>query len=213
MKANAYKGFLDVRDKNEICFTAMISSFISDFDDVSVVELFSKMRKLGLMPKHSTLNYVLGAYADLDMLEEAKAIHSYIMKAFGESDQCLGNALIEMYAKCKGVDEAAMVFKEMDMHNEFSWTAMISRYIELKRLATLDQGRKTHAYDIKLGFQSNAFIGSALIDMYAKCSSVNDAFQAFSNMGEQDLVTRSTMMASYAQHGHGEEALKRLSDF
>ncbi|XP_058095319.1 pentatricopeptide repeat-containing protein At2g33680-like [Magnolia sinica] len=246
MTTDAYKGFLDVRDKNEICFTAMISGFISDSDDVSAVELFSKMRKLGLMPKHSTLNYVLRAYADLDMLEEAKAIHSHIMKAFGESNLCLGNALIEMYAKCKGVDEAVMVFKEMDMHNEFSWTAMISGYIEAKRymeglelfrdmhsstltklsqftavavlqacsgLATLDQGRQTHAYIIKSGFQSNAFIGSALIDMYAKCGSVNDAFRAFSNMGEQDLVTWSTMMASYAQHGHGEEALKLLSEF
>ncbi|XP_058092638.1 pentatricopeptide repeat-containing protein At5g03800-like [Magnolia sinica] len=54
-------------------------------------------------------------------------------KAFGESDLYLGNSLIEMYAKCKGVDEAAMVFKEMDMHNEFSWTTMISGYIESKR--------------------------------------------------------------------------------
>ncbi|XP_058092637.1 pentatricopeptide repeat-containing protein DOT4, chloroplastic-like [Magnolia sinica] len=243
MKADAYKGFLDVGDKNEICFTAMISGFILDSN---VVKLFSKMRKLGLMPKHSTLNYVLGAYTDLDMLEEAKVIHSHIMKAFGESDLCLGNSLIEMYAKCKGVDEAAMVFKEMDMHNEFSWTAIISRYIESKRymeglelfcdmhsstltkpsqfttvavlqacsgLATLDQERQTHAYVIKSGFQSNAFIGSALIDMYAKCSSVNDAFRAFSNMGKQDLFTWSNMMASYAQHGHGEEALKLLSEF
>ncbi|XP_058092641.1 putative pentatricopeptide repeat-containing protein At1g56570 [Magnolia sinica] len=163
MKADAYKRFLDVRDKNEICFTDMISSFISDSDD-----------------------------ADLNMLEEAKTIHSHIMKAFGEYDLCLGNALIEMYAKCKGVDEAAMA---------------------CSGLATLDQGRQTHAYDIKSGFQSNAFIGSALIDMYAKCSGVNDAFRAFSNMGEQDLITWSTMMASYAQHGHGEKALKLLSKF
>ncbi|XP_058092640.1 pentatricopeptide repeat-containing protein At5g13270, chloroplastic-like [Magnolia sinica] len=49
--------------------------------------------------------------------------------------------------------------------------------------------------------------------MYAKCSSVNDVFRAFSNMDEQDFVTWSTMMASYAQHGHGEEALKLLSEF
>ncbi|KAL5989971.1 hypothetical protein ACLOJK_010866 [Asimina triloba] len=246
MMAEAYKVFLDVRDKNQVCFNAMISGFFSESDDRSTIELFLQMRTGGLMPNLSTINYLLGAYANLGMLQSIKALHSLIVKTYGESDLYLGNSLIEMYGKCQGVIEAAMVFKKMNVHNEFSWTAMVSAYNESERykeglelfldmqssglakpsqfttivvlqacsgLGVLDLGRQMHAYIIKSGFQSNSFVGSALIDMYAKCNSQDDALQTFSLMGEQDLVAWSIMIASYARDGNGEEALNLFSKF
>ncbi|XP_077227886.1 pentatricopeptide repeat-containing protein At2g33680-like [Tasmannia lanceolata] len=246
MISHAYKGFVDVTYKNEICFNAMISGFAFGSDNKSAINLFSEMRKLGLMPNSSTLNYILGAYANLNMLEEGKILHSHILKTFGESDLCIGNALIDLYAKCRGVDDAVMVFKGMYMQNEFSWTAMMYGYSESERyeealqlfhemhsstpmkpsqftlvvvlqacskLGALNQGKQTHDYIIKLGFQCHAFVESALIGMYANSSNLNDASRVFSNMSERDLVSWSSMITAHTQHGHGEEALKLFSEF
>lgn len=246
MVADAYKSFEEVRNKNEICFSTMIYGFLCDSEYFRTIKLFLEMRKLGMMPNHPTLNYILGAYSNLHMLEEGKAIHSHIVKTIGECDLYMEHALMEMYTKCGHVDEAILVFEEIEMPNEFSWTTVISGFIESERyqealelfgnmnsstsakpsqftlvgvlqacsgLAALNQGKQTHGYIIKLGFQNHVFIGSALIDMYAKSGSINDASQVFSNMSALDLVSWSSMVTAYAQHGHGEEALTLFSEF
>nr|DAD33864.1 TPA_asm: hypothetical protein HUJ06_012715 [Nelumbo nucifera] len=137
MVCHAYKCFLEVRHKNEICFNAMIAGLTFHSEDGKALELFCKMRELGLIPGHSTISYVLRACANLHKLEEGRALHSLIVKTLVDSDSNFGtgNALIELYAKRGVVEEAIMVFKEMDVPNEFCWTTIISSYTESERLA------------------------------------------------------------------------------
>ncbi|KAJ4981543.1 hypothetical protein NE237_032380 [Protea cynaroides] len=115
MTSDAYKVLLEVRDKNEICFSAMIAGFIFNAEDIKALELFSEMKKMGLTLDHSTISYTIRACGNLDMLEE-------------------GNALLEMYSKFGRVEEAKMAFEEMEMPNEFSWTTIILSYTELDSL-------------------------------------------------------------------------------
>ncbi|XP_043702560.1 pentatricopeptide repeat-containing protein At4g39530-like isoform X4 [Telopea speciosissima] len=250
MTSDAYKALLEVRDKNEICFNAMIAGFIFNSEDIKALELFSEMKEIGLIPDHSTISYTIRACANLNMLEEGKALHSHILKTLGNpgSNLCTGNAFIEMYSKFGGVEEAKMAFEELDMPNEFSWTTVILSYTELeryrealqlfhdmllspapvepsqftlvvviqacRRLAAPDQGRQLHAYIIKAGYEAHAFVGSALIGMYATSpSDIYDASRVFSYMPEQDLVSWSTIITAWAQHGHGEEALRLFLEF
>ncbi|KAF7811538.1 pentatricopeptide repeat-containing protein [Senna tora] len=64
-----------------------------------------------------------------------------------------------------------------------------------------------HAFAIKTSIDSNVFVGTALIDVYAKCSSIKDASQVFESMPERSPVTWSSMVAGYVQNGLHEEAL------
>jgi pentatricopeptide repeat protein len=75
-------------------------------------------------------------------------------------------------------------------------------------LAVLDKGRQVHACIIKAGFERDVFVGNALVDMYSKAGSLEDARQAFDNISLRDVVSWSTMILAYAQHGHGQEALQ-----
>ncbi|KAA8526693.1 hypothetical protein F0562_008104 [Nyssa sinensis] len=129
---DAYKCFVEVIYKNEICFSTMINNLVFNSNDEIALEIFCEMRKLGLEPSHSTLSYILRACANLHMLKEGRSLHCYVAKNFGisEFNLCIENALLEMYAKCGVVDEAKNVFKEMQIRNEFSWTTMISGYSE-----------------------------------------------------------------------------------
>ncbi len=42
-------------------------------------------------------------------------------------------------------------------------------------LVALEEGRYAHQQIIQSGWDSNVFVGSSLIDMYAKCGSMEDA--------------------------------------
>jgi pentatricopeptide repeat protein len=61
-------------------------------------------------------------------------------------------------------------------------------------LRTLEDGRLVHKQLIQTGCESDVFVGSSLVDMYAKCGSIEDAWRVFNKMPSQNVVTWSTMI-------------------
>ncbi|KAJ7561790.1 hypothetical protein O6H91_03G041400 [Diphasiastrum complanatum] len=72
---------------------------------------------------------------------------------------------------------------------------------------TLIQGRLIHDQIIRRGLESDPFVQSGLIDMYAKCGSIDDAIKVFENSPSSDVVVWSSMTSGYAKHGLGQKAL------
>jgi pentatricopeptide repeat protein len=58
-------------------------------------------------------------------------------------------------------------------------------------------------------YESNMFVGSSLIDMYAKCGSMQDAWRAFNKMLSQNcMVSWTAMILGYVKCWQGWEALE-----
>lgn len=57
------------------------------------------------------------------------------------------------------------------------------------------------------GIESDVFVRSAIVDMYAKCGNLDDARLSFDKIYKPDTVLWTTIISAYAQHGHGREAL------
>jgi pentatricopeptide repeat protein len=57
------------------------------------------------------------------------------------------------------------------------------------RIEVLEEGRRVHQQIIESGFESNAFVGSSLVDMYAKCGSIEDAWRVFDKMLTHDVFS------------------------
>ena len=68
-------------------------------------------------------------------------------------------------------------------------------------------GEKVHGVVLKCSFESDAFVNSALIDMYSKCGQVEKASRVYDGMVETDLVALNAIVSGYAQHGFAKEAL------
>lgn len=65
--------------------------------------------------------------------------------------------------------------------------------------ASLDLGFQIHAVIIKLGFCSNVYVCSALVDVYAKCGTMSNAQKVFDEMGHRNVVTWNTLTSGYLQ--------------
>ncbi|XP_021740956.1 putative pentatricopeptide repeat-containing protein At5g52630 [Chenopodium quinoa] len=75
-------------------------------------------------------------------------------------------------------------------------------------LGRVDVGRLVHGVVIKTGYEEDVFVGSSMVDMYAKCGEIWDARKVFDKMPERNVVSWTGMIFGYAQLGENEEALK-----
>ena len=74
-------------------------------------------------------------------------------------------------------------------------------------LSAIHQGRDIHDHVVRTGWESDVFVGAALVDMYAKCGCVTSAREVFDRILGRDVVLWNSMIAAYSQNGHPAEAI------
>ncbi|THG00241.1 hypothetical protein TEA_009445 [Camellia sinensis var. sinensis] len=79
-------------------------------------------------------------------------------------------------------------------------------------LVALQQGEQVHSQTIKTGFLSNVVVGTALVNMYNKCGSIERASKAFVEMSTRTLISWTSMITGFAQHGCSQQALQLFED-
>ncbi|XP_075480135.1 pentatricopeptide repeat-containing protein At4g14850 isoform X2 [Primulina tabacum] len=75
-------------------------------------------------------------------------------------------------------------------------------------LAALEAGRVVHGLVVKACIEGNMFVGSALVDMYGKCGSIEDCEAAFYEMPRRNLICWNALIGGYAHQGHADMALE-----
>ncbi|XP_057958898.1 pentatricopeptide repeat-containing protein At4g18520, chloroplastic [Malania oleifera] len=88
--------------------------------------------------------------------------------------------------------------------NEFTVCSVLKSCGEEK---ALNFGRQLHAVIFKKILQDDVFVGSSLVDMYAKCGEIIDSRVVFDAMKWRNMVTWTSIIAGYARNGLGEEAI------
>lgn len=75
-------------------------------------------------------------------------------------------------------------------------------------LSRVDVGQSVYCLAVKTGYDVDVFVGSSVVDMYAKCGDIRQARKVFDDMPERNVVSWSGMIYGYAQLGEDEEALR-----
>ncbi|XP_058090836.1 pentatricopeptide repeat-containing protein At1g20230 [Magnolia sinica] len=78
-------------------------------------------------------------------------------------------------------------------------------------IAALIHGKAVHGFSLRRVILDDVYIGSALIDMYAKCGRIGDAQRVFDGMPSRNVVSWNAIMGGYAMHGKGKEAMELFS--
>ncbi|KAK2973546.1 hypothetical protein RJ640_010601 [Escallonia rubra] len=125
------------------------------------------------------------------------------------TDQVSCSSLLSGYAESGYIEEAFQLFHEMLFADfkidSFTISSLLGAVVRLNRLGISTQ---MHAHIIKGGLESEVSVGSSLVTMYSKCGSIDDCHKVFEQIGRPDLISWTAIIASYAQHGEGAEALR-----
>ncbi|KAE8646313.1 pentatricopeptide repeat-containing protein At2g03880, mitochondrial isoform X1 [Cucumis sativus] len=116
--------------------------------------------------------------------------------------------IITNYAQTNQGEKALNYFRQMQQEgvkpNEFTLAGCLSG---CSSLASLEGGQQLHSMVFKSGHVSDMFVGSALVDMYAKCGCMEEAEALFEALIRRDTIAWNTIICGYAQNGQGNKAL------
>ncbi|XP_039124237.1 putative pentatricopeptide repeat-containing protein At2g01510 [Dioscorea cayenensis subsp. rotundata] len=128
--SEATKLFDEMAERDNVSYNVMVSGYAWDGRTREFVELFWEMQYLGFDRKQfpfASMLSITGALSDFQM---GKQIHAQVIVLDLVIDDLVGNALIDMYAKCGDLETAGMMFRSRTDRNTVSWTAMISGFIQ-----------------------------------------------------------------------------------
>ncbi|KAL3819036.1 hypothetical protein ACJIZ3_004941 [Penstemon smallii] len=117
--------------------------------------------------------------------------------------------MISGYTKVGSFSNALDIFRRMQrVGMQPDWVSLVAILPTCAQTGTLELGKWLHFYAEKNGFLRKTSVCNALIEMYSKCGSANQALQLFNEMSERDVISWSTMIAGLAHHGRANEAIE-----
>lgn len=114
---------MNVRDA--VSWNSLIAGFVRVKDYKSALRIFRSMGTAEVVPTQLTIVSLLGACAETGAFEMGHELHSFLMEKEIEIEGFVGNALLDMYAKCGNLKLAQEVFDRMDLKHVTSWNTMI----------------------------------------------------------------------------------------
>jgi pentatricopeptide repeat protein len=114
--------------KDVVMWSLIIGSYAQSRNSAKAMKLFSQMQMEGIEPNSVTLLAILSACTSLSSLKHGCGVHGYILKSGLNFDIFIGNALINMYAKCGCLMASDQIFREMPTRDCTSWSTLISGY-------------------------------------------------------------------------------------
>ncbi|EOY17244.1 Pentatricopeptide repeat (PPR) superfamily protein [Theobroma cacao] len=122
------------------------------------------------------------------------------------------NVMISGYAQNGYFKEAIEMFRLMQIGEvRPNYVTLVSVLPAISRLGALELGKWVHLYAEKNEIEIDDVLGSALIDMYSKCGSIDKAVQVFERISKPNTITWSAMIGGLAMHGRAEGALDYFS--
>ncbi|XP_052192315.1 pentatricopeptide repeat-containing protein At4g18520, chloroplastic [Diospyros lotus] len=116
--------------------------------------------------------------------------------------------MISVCSQLGWTEEALSLFSRMLLEgfspNEFTVCSVLKACGDKKALKF---GKQLHAAVAKKVFKNDVFIGTSLVDMYAKCQEIADSRKVFDGMRKRNTVTWTSIIAGYACNGLGEQAI------
>ncbi|XAR59525.1 hypothetical protein NMG60_11015387 [Bertholletia excelsa] len=108
--------------------------------------------------------------------------------------------------KCEAVFELLSEFKTKEA-TVLDALILINVLSACAMQAAIDPGKQIHAYVVRMRIKMEEKLISAIVDMYSKCGSIVYAQKIFGRASVRDSILYNIMIAGYAHHGHGNEAL------
>ncbi|KAH7443757.1 hypothetical protein KP509_02G049700 [Ceratopteris richardii] len=234
--------FNELPAPNVATWNALIAGYAHKGMGKEALTCFEQMQDDGITPDMVTFVCTITACGSIRALEKGKEIHKEAdRQGLLEKDNVLGNALIDMYAKCGSLDKAQETLDKLRKRDVATWTALIAGYVQhglddealscyarmreegvhpddvtfgciLRACGNLGAVLTGEAIHAEVGLQErDSVLGTALVDMYAKCGLLGKAQAVFDKLLVQSIAAWTALITGYGQIGWTEKVIDVFS--
>jgi len=166
-------------------------------------KVFDKMTKRD----EYSWNTMISGYVNVGRLVEARELFN----GFSSRSSITWSSLISGYCRFGSEAEAFGLFSSMRLEGQKPSQYTLGSILRVcSALRLIQNGKMIHGYVVKNGFESNVYVVTGLVDMYAKCSHVSEAEILFKGLAfdKGNHVLWTAMVTGYAQNGDGLKAIE-----
>ncbi|PSS32800.1 Pentatricopeptide repeat-containing protein [Actinidia chinensis var. chinensis] len=188
---------------HEFVLTSVLSAFtLPEFID-NGKQIHCYAIKHGVLSVVSVGNAVVTMYGKCGRLDDSVQV-----ELLSNKNAITWSVMITGFSQSVDSGKALKLFSKMHfsgmMPSEFTLVGVLNACSDI---SAAGEGKQVHGYLVKLGFESQIYIMTALVDMYAKSCCVADARKGFDYLQEPDIVLWTSMIGGYVQNGENEDAL------
>ncbi|WOK99781.1 Pentatricopeptide repeat-containing protein [Canna indica] len=160
--------------------------------------------KTGLCIHCLVASELISMYSKFNDVEAVFALFSEMQ----EKTLSSWNSIISACVQVGRAGDALELFCQMNMFGHDPDAITIASLLSgCSQLGYLQFGKKLHSFVFRNNLEVDNFIGTALIDMYIKCGSIELAERVFKSIKEPCLETWNTMIIGYTVCGFENKAL------
>ncbi|KAL4338967.1 pentatricopeptide repeat-containing protein At2g22410, mitochondrial-like [Arachis hypogaea] len=192
---------------NDVVMNALVDMYAR----CGCLDMAERVMKSGVRSGNSVVaawTSVVSAYARRGEVEVARRLFNQM----DDRDLVSWTAMINGYSNAGYFQEALDLFVQLeDLGLKPDVVAVVAALSACARLGALDMGRRIHCRYAAKNWpdsQDGGFI-AAVVDMYAKCGSIDTALDIFNKTSDSLKTTLlyNSIISGLAHHGHGEYAL------
>lgn len=189
---------------NSVTFACILSISASKGMLKHGTQLHGLAVKFGVELEPSVANTLLTLYSRCRCLIDVQRLFALIP----QTDLITWNGMISGYVQSGLFDEALELFCKMQAAGMKPDSITLASFLpSFSGTAGMKQGKEIHAHIIRNNVPMDAFLKSALIDVYFKCKDSLMATKVFGATGTMDVVIGSAMISGYVLNGMSGDAL------
>ncbi|XP_031279280.1 pentatricopeptide repeat-containing protein At3g02330, mitochondrial-like [Pistacia vera] len=189
-----------------LAFVLRACSILGDCD--VGIQFHSIAIKMGLDRDVDIGSALVDMYAKCEKLDDSLLL----FRKMSEKNRVAWSSVITGCAQNDEFVKGLELFKEMLKEGiEVSQSTYASLFRLCAGLSAFRFGSQLHAHALKNSFGSDVIIGTATLDMYAKCCDMPDARKLFNSLPNHDLQCYNAIIVGYARNSQGCEALQLFS--
>ncbi|PIN05632.1 hypothetical protein CDL12_21824 [Handroanthus impetiginosus] len=168
----------------------------------------SKVFERSLFRDVVSYNVMIDGFVKAGEIDKA----SELFNEMPERDAVSWGTLLAGYAKFNRCVEAIELFDRMvDLMVKFDNVALVSVLSACAQLGELAKGKKVHDHININGIKLDSYLGTALVDLYAKCGCIEMAEEVFESLRERNIALWNAVLVGLAMHGDGKSLLQYFS--
>lgn len=120
--------FDQLSTRDVVLWNSMVNGYAQTGQFSKALGVFREMSEIGIIPTKFTVTGVLSVFTEMEDLESGTAIHGFVVKIGYDSSVPICNALINLYSKCKSVNDALVIFEKTVGKDLYSWNSIMSAH-------------------------------------------------------------------------------------